>query len=73
MIPYRIYLSGGGIASAGHIGALQELSKHISLVSVKEWMGVSAGAFVSMCLCIGYTLDEMTDFCIRFDFSNIKF
>jgi predicted acylesterase/phospholipase RssA len=72
MIPYRIYLSGGGIASAGHIGALQELSKHISLVSVKEWMGVSAGAFVSMCLCLGYTLDELADFCIRFDFSNIK-
>jgi predicted acylesterase/phospholipase RssA len=35
-------------------------------------MGVSAGAFVSMCLCIGYTLDELADFCIRFDFSNIK-
>ena len=51
MIPYRIYLSGGGVTVSAHIGALQELSKHISLQTVKEWMGVSAGGFISMCLC----------------------
>jgi len=72
MIPYRIYLSGGGICAMAHVGALQELLKHISLKTVKEWMGVSAGAFVSMCLCVGYTLEEMMEFCLRFDFTNIK-
>ena len=72
MIPYRIYLSGGGIAAAAHIGALQELVKHTPITSVREWMGVSAGSFVAMCLCIGYTLDELLDFCVRFDFTNIK-
>ena len=71
MIPYRIYLSGGGIAAAAHIGALKELVKHTPITSVREWMGVSAGSFVSMCMCIGYTLDEMLDFCVRFDFTNI--
>ena len=55
-----------------HVGALVELSKHVPLSSIKEWMGVSAGSIVSMCLCIGYTLDELYEFSIGFDFTNIK-
>jgi predicted acylesterase/phospholipase RssA len=72
MIPYRIYLSGGGICAMAHVGALLELSTHIELKTIREWMGVSAGAFVSMCLCVGYTLQELSDFCRHFDFCNIK-
>lgn len=55
-----------------HVGALIELSKHIPLHAVKEWMGVSAGSLVAMCLCIGFTLEELLEFCVRFDFSHIK-
>ena len=72
MLPYRMYLSGGGICAMAHVGALVELSKHVPLSSIKEWMGVSAGSIVSMCLCIGYTLDELYEFSIGFDFTNIK-
>jgi len=72
MIPYRIYLSGGGICAMAHVGALLELAEHIPLKAIKEWMGVSAGSFVSMCLCIGFTLEELMDFSMRFDFTNIK-
>ncbi len=72
MLPKRIYLSGGGICAIAHVGALQELVKYIPLKAVKEWMGVSAGSLVAMCLCIGFTLEELEDFCVRFDFTNIK-
>jgi len=72
MLPNRIYLSGGGICAIAHVGALQELSKHVPLKAIKEWMGVSAGSLVAMCLCIGFTLEELEDFCVRFDFTNIK-
>jgi predicted acylesterase/phospholipase RssA len=72
MIPQRIYLSGGGMCAIAHVGALIEISKHISLKTVKEWMGVSAGSLMAMCVCIGFTLDELEDFCVRFDFTNIK-
>lgn len=72
MIPYRIYLSGGGICAVAHVGALVELSKHIPLKAIKEWMGVSAGSMIAMCLAIGYTLDELYEFCLGFDFTNIK-
>ena len=72
MLPYRIYLSGGGICAIAHVGALIELSKHLPLKAIKEWMGVSAGSLVAMCLCIGFTLDELYQVCIGFDFTNIK-
>jgi NTE family protein len=72
MLPYRIYLSGGGMCAMAHVGALIELSKHVPLKAIREWMGVSAGSLVAMCLCIGFTLDELEDFCVRFDFTNIK-
>lgn len=55
-----------------HVGALIELSKYIPLKAIKEWMGVSAGSFMSMCLCIGYTLEELKELCVKFDFAHIK-
>ena len=55
-----------------HVGALIELQKHIPFKAVKEWMGVSAGSLVAMCLCIGFTLDELLDFSVHFDFTHIK-
>jgi len=72
MLPQRIYLSGGGICAMAHMGALLELSKHVPIHVIKEWMGVSAGSLVAMCLCVGFTLDELLDISIRFDFSNMK-
>jgi NTE family protein len=72
MLPYRIYLSGGGMCAIAHVGALIELSKHIPIKAIKEWMGVSAGSLVAMCLCIGFTLDELYEVGLRFDFTNIK-
>jgi NTE family protein len=72
MIPYRIYLSGGGMCAIAHIGALLELSKHVPLKAIKEWMGVSAGSLIAMCLCIGFTLQELEELCVKFDFTNIK-
>ncbi len=72
MLPTRIYLSGGGICAMAHVGALLELSKHIPLKIIKEWMGVSAGSLVAMCICIGFTLEELYDLSVRFDFTNIK-
>jgi NTE family protein len=72
MFPTRIYLSGGGICVVAHVGALQELAQHIPLTAIKEWIGVSAGALIAMCLAIGFTLDELYEFSTRFDFTHIQ-
>jgi NTE family protein len=72
MLPYRIYLSGGGMCAMAHVGALIELNKHIPIKLIKEWMGVSAGSLVAMCLCIGYSLEELEEISVHFDFTNVK-
>jgi predicted acylesterase/phospholipase RssA len=72
MLPYRLYLSGGGICVVAHVGALMELRKHVVMSAIKEWMGVSAGALVAMCLAIGFTLEELYEIAVRFDFAEIK-
>ncbi len=60
------------MCAMAHVGALLELSNHIHLKYVKEWMGVSAGSLVAMCICIGFTLKELEELCVKFDFTNIK-
>jgi NTE family protein len=39
---------------------------------VKEWMGISAGAFTAMGMVAGYTIPEMKDFNLRFDYSAVS-
>jgi predicted acylesterase/phospholipase RssA len=70
--PRRIVLSGGGIRALAHLGALDVLEKKELLKNVKEYVGVSAGAFVGFCLVIGYTIAELKMLCSVFDFSLIR-
>ena len=60
------------MCAMAHVGALLELNKHVSLKHIKEWMGVSAGSLVAMCICIGFTLEELEEISVRFDFTNVK-
>jgi hypothetical protein len=68
----RIYLCGGGVNSISHVGCLEELEKRSLLKFVKEWMGISAGAFTSMGIVAGYTIPEMKNFNLRFDYSAVS-
>ena len=70
--PRRIVLSGGGIRALAHVGALTVLDKKGLLKSVKEYVGVSAGAFVGFSLMLGYTLSELRTLCALFDFSVLR-
>ena len=68
----RIFFCGGGINSICHIGTLEELEKRGMLRCIKEWMGISAGAFTAMTMVAGYTLSEMRDFTLRFDYNAVS-
>jgi NTE family protein len=72
MIPKRMYLCGGGINVIAHIGVLKELQRRFMLRNVREWIGVSAGALMALCLVIGFTLVEIEQVYIKFDFTNIS-
>jgi predicted acylesterase/phospholipase RssA len=70
--PRRIVLSGGGIRALAHLGALDILESKGLLKAVKEYVGVSAGAFVGFSLVIGYTIQELKTLCSAFDFSILR-
>jgi predicted acylesterase/phospholipase RssA len=70
--PRRIVLSGGGIRALAHLGALDVLEKKGLLQNVKEYVGVSAGAFVGFAIVIGYSIAELKMLCSVFDFSLIR-
>ncbi len=70
-----IVLSGGSFWTISTLGALKRLSEEQSLDSIKNYVGTSAGAIISLCLVIGYSPQECLDFII-FEFLDknaIKF
>lgn len=55
-----------------HIGALEVLQTRGLLKHVNEYLGISAGALISLCLVIGYTLSELNNLSCVFDFSQTQ-
>lgn len=70
--PKRIVLTGGGLRSLSHFGALEVLQKRGLLKAVKEYVGVSAGALVGFCFVLGFTMEEMLKVVTEFDFSVLQ-
>ena len=70
--PRRIVLSGGGIRALAHLGALDILETKGLLKAVKEYVGVSAGAFVGFSIVIGYSIRDLKLLCSAFDFSLLR-
>lgn len=70
--PYRIALSGGGLKGIAHIGALEVLHEGGYLKSVREYIGISAGALVAFCLCIGVGLSELRMVISLLDFGLLR-
>lgn len=72
MLPKRLVLSSGGARIICHAGALKALQDAGKLVAVREYVGSSAGAIAAMALAIGYSVQELTDHLLTFDFSELQ-
>jgi NTE family protein len=70
--PYRITLSGGGLKGVAHIGALEVLSERGLLKALREYVGISAGALVAFCLCLGTGLSELRMIISLLDFGLVR-
>jgi len=55
-----------------HIGVLEVFQERGHLRCVREYIGISAGAFISFCICIGYTLSELRALITVFNFSQLQ-
>lgn len=70
--PKRIVFTGGGLRALGHFGVLEVLEERGLLRHIKEYIGVSAGAMVGFCAALGYTVQEMKQFVLDFDFTVLQ-
>ena len=61
-------MSGGGMLGLAHVGALEVLESQGLLRCVKEYIGISAGSLVALCICVGYTVSEMRNINNALDF-----
>jgi len=70
--PRRLLFSGGGMRVIAYLGVLKVLEQHSLLKYVREFCGVSAGAFVSLMLALNYSLKTIQRFCFEYDFSTVR-
>jgi predicted patatin/cPLA2 family phospholipase len=68
-----ICMSGGSIKGFAFIGALKHLedNNHINLSNVNHYVGTSAGSMISFFLSLDYSLKEIEDFIISFNFKKL--
>tara|TARA_A100001015_G_scaffold250604_1_gene289109 strand:- start:2271 stop:3128 length:858 start_codon:yes stop_codon:yes gene_type:complete len=67
-------LSGGSFSGICFLGALSKLEKEklIDLKKIKKFVGSSIGAIFSFVFCIGYTIDDLSNFIYNFDASMFE-
>lgn len=70
--PRRLVFAGGGIRAIAHLGACAQLAEAELLKHVKEYCGVSAGAFMAFTLALGYRLSTLQLLCKEFDFGQVR-
>ena len=66
--------SSGGIKGFSFIGVIKKLIeyKKIDLDKINMYVGTSAGSMISFFLILGFTIEEISDFVISFNFSKLN-
>jgi predicted patatin/cPLA2 family phospholipase len=69
-----VCMSGGGIKGFSFLGALDylEFNSYINTSKINNWVGTSAGSILSFLFSLGYTIHEIGDFILDFNFSKIQ-
>jgi NTE family protein len=67
----EISISGGGVRGLAFLGVLYELDRSECL-QLERIAGTSIGAFIAVCLIIGYTPKELIDLFFDYPFETIK-
>lgn len=69
-----VCMSGGGIKGFAFLGALNylESESYIDTTKINSWVGTSAGAILCFLFTLGYTVQEIIDFILDFNFSKIQ-
>jgi len=67
-------ISGGGIKGISFLGAIAHLidCKYIDLNNINTFIGSSVGSIISLLFVLGYTIDELIDFILNFNFEILE-
>ena len=66
--PRRLAFCGGGIRCVAHVGVLKAMHQAGLLGCVKEMIGISAGALFALLYVLGYSIDQIEELALNFDF-----
>ena len=68
-----ICMSGGGVKGLSFIGTIEKLIKikYINISNIKKWVGTSVGAIIAYLFSLNYSIEEIKEFIINFDFSKL--
>ena len=66
-----LVVGGGGMKGLEFIGSLKYLYELNLLNNIEEYYGCSIGSYISLLLIIGYSIDEIINLSINFDYSMI--
>jgi NTE family protein len=66
--------SGGGVSAISIIGALKYLiiNKYLDLSLINKFVGTSSGAIISFLLSLNYSIFEIYDFILNFNFQTLE-
>jgi NTE family protein len=65
-------LCGGGIQGVAHAGFLKALAEEGLLGHVKEVVGISAGSLIALLWVLAYTVKQIEEIALTFDFSVLR-
>lgn len=67
----ELAISGGGVRGIAFLGVVYELQCR-GLLDLRKISGTSIGAFISVCVLIGYNLKHLIDIIFDYDFQQLK-
>ena len=67
----NLVLSGGGLQGISFLGVLKYLSENNLLNEIENYVGTSVGSLICFLLLIGYTYEELFNFCISFNMEKL--
>ena len=69
---YRnLVISGGGFNGLQFFGIIKYLDENNLLNNIENYIGVSMGCFINLLLIVGYKINDVETFFIKFDFAKI--
>jgi NTE family protein len=66
-----IVLGGGGIKGIGYIGFFKALFKYVKREQINHYIGTSVGCIFSLCMILGYELDDIQEILFNYNFHVI--